>query len=337
MRGVYVATGPRDRNRRPRPTPPSPRNGASRSRSSPPTARRWCSRTTTRSASCTPATAGSQLGVIDASHRAVARDRDRGGARVPRPVHPCAARTSSAPTTWPGWSRSSATSVEGRTRAGRPALDIPAAIRGGARTRRRRRLRGLRHLHLRVRRILLVPTRRRHGPPGHDRGPAVTAVEVAARLAEVRERIEAAARAAGARPSRDARRRDEGGRPRRGAGRDRRAARSTSARTAPRSSSRRRRSSTAPALRWHFIGRLQRNKVRAAAPFVALWQSVDRAELAAEVGRRAPGASVLVQVNVAGEAQKGGCAPGDARATGGHLRGTRVPGAGIDDGPAGPG
>jgi len=61
--------------------------------------------------------------------------------------------------------------------------------------------------------------------------------------------------------------------------------------------------------RWHFIGRLQRNKVRAAAPHVALWQSIDRDELAAEVGRRAPGASVLVQVNVTGEPQKGGCAP----------------------------
>jgi len=64
-----------------------------------------------------------------------------------------------------------------------------------------------------------------------------------------------------------------------------------------------------PCPRWHFIGRLQRNKVRALAPFVARWQSVDRTELAVEIARHAPGASVLVQVNVAGEAQKGGCAP----------------------------
>ncbi len=63
--------------------------------------------------------------------------------------------------------------------------------------------------------------------------------------------------------------------------------------------------------RWHFIGRLQRNKVRSVAPYVALWESIDRAEVAAEVGRRAPGAAVLVQVNVAGEVQKGGCAPGE--------------------------
>lgn len=62
--------------------------------------------------------------------------------------------------------------------------------------------------------------------------------------------------------------------------------------------------------RWHMIGRLQRNKVRAAAPYVSLWQSVDRVALAEEIARRSPGASLLVQVNVAGEAQKGGCAPG---------------------------
>jgi pyridoxal phosphate enzyme (YggS family) len=66
--------------------------------------------------------------------------------------------------------------------------------------------------------------------------------------------------------------------------------------------------------RWHFIGRLQRNKVRAVAPYVALWQSVDRVEVAEEIARHAPGASVLVQVNVAGEVQKGGCPPDAVRA-----------------------
>jgi len=65
--------------------------------------------------------------------------------------------------------------------------------------------------------------------------------------------------------------------------------------------------------RWHFIGRLQRNKVRALAPHVALWQSVDRVEVAQEIVRHAPAAAVLVQVNVAGEVQKGGCAPDEVR------------------------
>jgi pyridoxal phosphate enzyme (YggS family) len=66
----------------------------------------------------------------------------------------------------------------------------------------------------------------------------------------------------------------------------------------------------APAgVRWHFVGRLQRNKVRTIAGHVALWQSVDRAELGAEIARRAEGAEVLAQVNVSGEPTKGGCPP----------------------------
>jgi pyridoxal phosphate enzyme (YggS family) len=67
--------------------------------------------------------------------------------------------------------------------------------------------------------------------------------------------------------------------------------------------------SDAPAPRFHLIGRLQRNKVRDAAPHVHLWQSIDRLVLAAEVARRAPGAAVLVQVNVSGAEQQGGCPP----------------------------
>lgn len=58
--------------------------------------------------------------------------------------------------------------------------------------------------------------------------------------------------------------------------------------------------------RWHFLGRLQRNKVRHLAGVVAVWQSVDRAELVAEIAKRSPGASVFVQANLSGEAQKGG-------------------------------
>ena len=63
-------------------------------------------------------------------------------------------------------------------------------------------------------------------------------------------------------------------------------------------------------VRWHFIGNLQRNKVRHVAGFVGLWHSVDRLSLAAEVAQRAPGAEVLVQVNVTGLEQQGGCPPG---------------------------
>jgi uncharacterized pyridoxal phosphate-containing UPF0001 family protein len=63
---------------------------------------------------------------------------------------------------------------------------------------------------------------------------------------------------------------------------------------------------------WHFLGRLQRNKVRSLAARVTWWQSVDRDPLGTAIARHAPGARVLVEVNLAGEPQKGGCAPGDA-------------------------
>jgi pyridoxal phosphate enzyme (YggS family) len=63
--------------------------------------------------------------------------------------------------------------------------------------------------------------------------------------------------------------------------------------------------------RWHFLGQLQRNKVRQLAPWVSCWQSVDRAELGVEIARRAPGARVLVEVNVGEEPQKGGAAPAE--------------------------
>jgi pyridoxal phosphate enzyme (YggS family) len=66
--------------------------------------------------------------------------------------------------------------------------------------------------------------------------------------------------------------------------------------------------------RLHFIGRLQSNKVRALAPHVALWQSLDRPSVIDEVARWAPGAAVLVQVDLSGAAGRGGCAPDDVDA-----------------------
>jgi PLP dependent protein len=57
----------------------------------------------------------------------------------------------------------------------------------------------------------------------------------------------------------------------------------------------------------HFIGRLQSNKVRQLAGAVAVWESIDRSALVAELGRRAPGARVLVQVAATGDPAKGGC------------------------------
>jgi pyridoxal phosphate enzyme (YggS family) len=57
----------------------------------------------------------------------------------------------------------------------------------------------------------------------------------------------------------------------------------------------------------HLIGQLQTNKVRQLAPIVDLYETVDRPKLAIEIGRRAPGAAVLIQVDTTGEPGKGGC------------------------------
>jgi PLP dependent protein len=61
----------------------------------------------------------------------------------------------------------------------------------------------------------------------------------------------------------------------------------------------------------HFIGQLQTNKVRKIAPYVAVWETVDRPSVVAELAKRVPGARVLVQVDTTGEPGKGGCAPAD--------------------------
>jgi hypothetical protein len=66
---------------------------------------------------------------------------------------------------------------------------------------------------------------------------------------------------------------------------------------------------------WHFIGRLQRNKARQVVRFARVVHAVDRVDLAAELGKRAAAAGVrvrvLVEVNVSGEASKGGCPPAE--------------------------
>lgn len=61
-----------------------------------------------------------------------------------------------------------------------------------------------------------------------------------------------------------------------------------------------------PRPQWHFLGRLQRNKIRSLAPVVDVWQSVDRVELIDAIAGRAPGATVFIQANLSGEAHKGG-------------------------------
>ena len=66
-------------------------------------------------------------------------------------------------------------------------------------------------------------------------------------------------------------------------------------------------------IRWHFVGRLQRNKVKLIADFVQTIHSVDRLELAEEIARRTDSREspleVLIEVNTSGEPAKGGVEP----------------------------
>jgi pyridoxal phosphate enzyme (YggS family) len=68
-----------------------------------------------------------------------------------------------------------------------------------------------------------------------------------------------------------------------------------------------------PELRWHFIGHLQRNKAKDVAGVASCIETVDSVRIAEAIAHRAAGMAttldVMVQVDVAGEAQKAGCAP----------------------------
>jgi PLP dependent protein len=73
-----------------------------------------------------------------------------------------------------------------------------------------------------------------------------------------------------------------------------------------------------PDIRWHYIGHLQTNKAKYIAPHAYLVHSVDSEKLAEELARRAAADGrilpALIQVNVAGEEQKGGIEPEGAPA-----------------------
>jgi pyridoxal phosphate enzyme (YggS family) len=71
-------------------------------------------------------------------------------------------------------------------------------------------------------------------------------------------------------------------------------------------------------LRWHFVGHLQKNKIRHALPLFELFHSVDSLALAQEMNRIANEDGmhprVLLEVNVAGEGSKFGFKPETVRA-----------------------
>ncbi len=99
-----------------------------------------------------------------------------------------------------------------------------------------------------------------------------------------------------------------------------------------------------PELRFHLIGHLQRNKVKHVVEHAVAVHSVDSSALLGELGRRAVGREVpaarrafggdgrlplLVEVSIAGEAQKSGLPPGELGALlalAEHTEGVRVVG-----------
>ena len=72
------------------------------------------------------------------------------------------------------------------------------------------------------------------------------------------------------------------------------------------------------AVRWHFVGQLQRNKCRSVVGYADVVQSVDSVRLADGAGdrgrsrTRAGPLDVLVQVSLDGDPPRGGALPGDA-------------------------
>lgn len=73
-----------------------------------------------------------------------------------------------------------------------------------------------------------------------------------------------------------------------------------------------------PALTWHQIGQLQKNKVKYIIDKATLIHSVDTLSLAEEIEKRASAIAkvqdILVQVNISGEESKSGVSPEDAPA-----------------------
>lgn len=77
-------------------------------------------------------------------------------------------------------------------------------------------------------------------------------------------------------------------------------------------------------LRWHVIGHLQRNKAKDVVGIASCVETVDSARLADALSKKAVergvALEVMVQVNVAHEPQKSGCAPEELAALIAHVR-----------------
>lgn len=79
--------------------------------------------------------------------------------------------------------------------------------------------------------------------------------------------------------------------------------------------------------RWHYLGRLQRNKLARLAPLVHLYQGVSSVSEGVALAQRVPAARVLVEVDMTGRRQ--GCVPAEAPAVVDALRSSGLVVAGL--------
>ncbi|HQC50922.1 MAG TPA: YggS family pyridoxal phosphate-dependent enzyme [bacterium] len=73
-------------------------------------------------------------------------------------------------------------------------------------------------------------------------------------------------------------------------------------------------------IEWHFIGHLQKNKVKYVSPVAALVETVDSTDLADVISARAVGTiDCLIEVNISGEASKSGCSETEVAKIAAHI------------------
>ncbi len=93
----------------------------------------------------------------------------------------------------------------------------------------------------------------------------------------------------------------------------------------------------APRTRWHYLGAVQRRRVRGLAPVVSCWQTVSRAVEGETIALHAPGATVFVEVDATEIPGRHGCRAAAAPALVASLRGVGLDVRGLMTvGPPGP-
>lgn len=71
---------------------------------------------------------------------------------------------------------------------------------------------------------------------------------------------------------------------------------------------------------WHFVGGLQRNKVKKISDVVSVWHSVTSVKLIDAIATRTNSAEIFIQVNLTREPQKSGCEPTEITGLAEHAR-----------------